>query len=148
MAEWKRSKGEGIEYMRWAEASKEIRDKVPEEEHKHAELGDFHYFTRKWQDGTIGIYRVPKAEWKEEFIQQKKGGSFGGGKGGPRHPIVEAFAVATTLEEVNALILSGFQPVWSDNGLQVGTFARANKDDPANPDVVNGLFMIKPKKAE
>lgn len=109
------------------------------------EYQGYYYRTEASKDGK-GKFFVQKS--KEELDNDKnRQGGFKSKFGGPRHPTVEAFDVATTVQEVNALIASGFQPVWGDNGLQVGTFAKKVAEAP-EPDVVNGLFMVKHKKAD
>ncbi len=112
------------------------------------EYQGYYYRAEKSKDGNATFFVQKSKEELEADKNKGRGGGWKGGKGGPRHPTIEAFEVAETVEQVNALIQSGFQPAWGDNGMQVATFARVNKADPKNPYMINGLFMYRPKKAE
>ena len=109
------------------------------------EYQGYFYRAEKGQDNK-GMFLVQKTKEELEADKNRPKGDWKN-KGGPRYPTIEAFDVATTVQEVNALLGSGFQPAWGDNGMQVGTFAKAVKDKP-EPEMINGLFMYKPKKAE
>ncbi|GEM_PF-4055732 len=112
------------------------------------EFQGYFYRAEASKDGKSKFFVQKSKEELEADKNRQQGRGFKKFGGGPRHPTIEAFDVATTVQEVNALILSGFQPVWGENGLQVGTFAKKVAADAPEADVINGLFMVKPKKSD
>lgn len=110
------------------------------------EFQGYFYRAEKGRDGK-GMFLVQKT--KEEIDADKNKQSQGGFKRGGGRPITLAaddFYVATVDTEVRAKLKEGYVFVVSDHGLQVGTMAVQGGGQA--PDVVNGLFMVKPKKAE
>lgn len=99
----------------------------------YVEIDGYHYRAETSRDGnSIFIVQKSAAETQKPNTTQFR--KF------PQKRI-EGFKIATFVQEVDLLIKQGFQPVKTQNGLQIGTLGTINEDK--EMDVVTGVFMIR-----
>lgn len=110
------------------------------------EYQGYFYRAEKSNDGK-SMFFVQKSKEELDADKNRPQGGWGGRKGGGGRPVTLAaddFTVATVDTEVKKLLKEGWVFVVGEHGLQVGTMAVAGQQ---GQDVVNGLFMVKPKPA-